>query len=149
MFILAATNRLYHGFRFLHSYILDVVRRGESFQTRMYRNRRLEDFLKELELSEGQGTGIPTIQGDLERLGSPRAVFETDEDRRQLCVTIPINPRYSELIREQSGMVDRNSESTHKNSDLETENSDSTGKNSDLETGNPDYEILKSLYVHK
>lgn len=30
----------------------------------------------------------------MEKNGSPRAIFETDEDRRAVCVTIPIQPDY-------------------------------------------------------
>lgn len=71
---------------------MDTIKKGERFKTRMYRNRRLGEFLKELDLTEGRCTGIPTIQQELEKIGSPRAVFETDEDRRSVCVTIPINP---------------------------------------------------------
>lgn len=44
----------------------------------MYRNRRLGEFLKELDLTEGRSTGIPTIQDGLVKNGSPRATFETD-----------------------------------------------------------------------
>ena len=71
-----------------------VIEKGERFRTRRYRNRRLGEFLKELDLTEGRCTGIPTIQGMLERNGSPKAVFETDDDRLSLCVTIPIQPEY-------------------------------------------------------
>ena len=55
---------------------------GKRFVSRYYRNRRLGDFLKELELSEGHSTGVPTIQEELEKNGSPKAIFQTDEDRR-------------------------------------------------------------------
>ena len=71
---------------------MDTIKKGERFKTRMYRNRRLGEFLKELGLTEGRCTGIPTIQQELERIGSPRTIFETDDDRRSVCVTIPINP---------------------------------------------------------
>jgi ATP-dependent DNA helicase RecG len=71
-----------------------VIEKGERFKTRMYRNRRLGEFLKELDLTEGRCTGIPTIQEELEKNGSPRAIFETDDDRRAVCVTIPIQPEY-------------------------------------------------------
>ena len=73
---------------------LSVIEKGERFKTRMYRNRRLGEFLKELDLTEGRCTGIPTIQEGLEKNGSPRAVFETDDDRKAVCVTIPIQPEY-------------------------------------------------------
>ena len=73
---------------------MDVIKEGERFRTRVYRNRRLGEFLKELHLSEGHSTGIPTIQDELARNGSPRAIFETDEERRGLCVCIPIHPDF-------------------------------------------------------
>ena len=37
------------------------------------------EFLKELDLTEGRATGIPTIQQKLRENGSPRATIETDE----------------------------------------------------------------------
>lgn len=54
-----------------------------------YRNRRLGDYLKELQLSEGRGTGIPTIQGELRRNGSGAAVIETNEERSYFLIEIP------------------------------------------------------------
>lgn len=57
--------------------------------SRYYRNRRLGEFLKELSLTEGRNTGIPTIQRELTRNGSPAASFETDEDRLSFLVRIP------------------------------------------------------------
>lgn len=46
-----------------------------------YRNRRLGDFLKELDLTEGKATGIPLIRKALRENGSPEPVFNTDDDR--------------------------------------------------------------------
>ncbi len=57
--------------------------------SRYYRNRRLGEFLKELSLTEGRNTSIPTIQRELARNGSPAASFETDEDRLSFLVRIP------------------------------------------------------------
>lgn len=48
---------------------------------RRYRNRRLGDFLKELDLTEGKATGIPLIRKALKENGSPEPVFITDDDR--------------------------------------------------------------------
>ena len=62
---------------------------GAILKSRRYRNRRLGDFLKELELSEGRATGIPTIQEELRKNGSPRAVIKTDEDRTYFLIEIP------------------------------------------------------------
>jgi len=71
-----------------------TIAEGERFVSRYYRNRRLGEFLKELDLSEGHSTGIPTIQEELEKNGSPRAEFITDEDRRAMRVRIPIHPAF-------------------------------------------------------
>ena len=54
------------------------------------------EFLKELDLSEGHSSGIPTIQEELEKNGSPRAEFFTDEDRRAMRIRIPIHPAFLE-----------------------------------------------------
>ena len=52
-----------------------VINTGDRMISRRYRNRRLGDFLKELELTEGRSTGIPTIQEELKKNGSPRAII--------------------------------------------------------------------------
>ena len=57
-----------------------------------YTNRRLGEFLKELDLTEGRATGIPTIQQKLQENGSPRATIETDEERTYFLIDIPCNP---------------------------------------------------------
>jgi len=48
---------------------------------RNYRNRRIGDFLKELDLTEGRSTGFPKIYQAMERNGSPPPEFVTDADR--------------------------------------------------------------------
>lgn len=68
---------------------MDAIQKGERMVSRFYRNRRLGEFLKELSLTEGRNTGIPTIQRELARNGSPAATFETDEDRLSFLVRIP------------------------------------------------------------
>ncbi len=49
------------------------------------------EFLKELDLSEGKSTSIPTIQEELRNNGSPKARFFTDDDRRAVTMEIPIH----------------------------------------------------------
>lgn len=88
---------------------MEDIKRGDRFRTRMYRNRRLGEFLKELHLSEGRSTGVPTIQEKLEENGSPRATFETDEDRRATRVEIPIHPDFL------SNIIENNVNSAQKN----------------------------------
>ena len=46
------------------------------------RNRRIGEFLKELRLTEGRATGIPTIKRVLADNGSPPAIFDTDGEKR-------------------------------------------------------------------
>lgn len=67
----------------------DALKSAQYLQARRYRNRRLGDFLKELKLSEGRATGIPTIQDELKRNGSPKAIIETDQDRSFFLIRIP------------------------------------------------------------
>ena len=71
-----------------------TIAEGKRFVSRYYRNRRLGEFLKELDLSEGHSSGIPTIQEELTRNGSPRAEFFTDQDRRAMRVRIPVHPSF-------------------------------------------------------
>jgi ATP-dependent DNA helicase RecG len=72
---------------------MEDFQKGQVFPKR-YRNRRLGDFLKELELTEGRATGIPVILEALRHNGSPEAVFETDADRTWFQVTLPIHPSF-------------------------------------------------------
>lgn len=67
----------------------EVIEQGNSLRSRRYRNRRLGDFLKELQLTEGRSTGVPTIQAKLLANGSPRASFETTDERLTFLVYIP------------------------------------------------------------
>lgn len=60
--------------------------------SREYRNRRIGDFLKELQLTEGRATGFPKIYDTMKRNGSPKPVFETDEDRTYFLAILPVHP---------------------------------------------------------
>lgn len=73
---------------------LDVVRKAQTLRCRKYRNRRLGEFLKELELTEGRATGIPTIQRKLKDNGSSPATIETDENRAYFLIDIPCHPDF-------------------------------------------------------
>ena len=67
----------------------EAIKGGKSMRTRKYRNRRLGEFLKELKLSEGRSTGIPTIQKELKENGSAPATFSTNEERSYFLLSIP------------------------------------------------------------
>lgn len=58
------------------------------------RNRRIGEFLKDLRLAEGRGTGIPKIRRKMNENGSPEPVFEFDETRSYFRVTLPAHPQY-------------------------------------------------------
>lgn len=65
-------------------------------KARKYRNRRIGEFFKEIDLSEKQGTGIPTILSELKKNGSPLPKFETDEDRTYLITTIKMRDGFEQ-----------------------------------------------------
>ena len=54
---------------------------SDKIVARRYRNRRIGEFLKELDLTEGRCTGIPIIRAPPPN-GSPPPKFSTDERRR-------------------------------------------------------------------
>ncbi len=62
--------------------------------SRRYRNRRIGDYLKELDIVEGRNTGIPTILEAMEKNGSGLPSFETDEDRSYFVTSLPIHPAF-------------------------------------------------------
>ena len=67
----------------------EAIKAARKLKARRYRNRRLGDFLKELDLTEGRATGIPTIQKSLRDNGSSPAIIDTDDDRTYFLITIP------------------------------------------------------------
>jgi ATP-dependent DNA helicase RecG len=60
--------------------------------SRRYRNRRIGEFLKELDLTEGRSTGVPKMVKAMRANGSPPPVFETDDDRVSYLVRLPAHP---------------------------------------------------------
>ena len=60
----------------------------ERVVSRFYRNRRVGDFLKELEFTEGRSTGFPKIYRHLKNNYSPDPKFETDENNLHFLTTI-------------------------------------------------------------
>ena len=84
--------------------------KNERVVARDYRNRRIGDFLKELSLTEGRGTGIPKIKRACQNNGSPAPIFETDDERTYFLTTIPIHestmtsrPKRENLKKAESG----------------------------------------------
>ncbi len=77
--------------------ISDEAVRNYNIRGRVYRNRRIGDFLKELHLTEGRNTGFPNAIAALERNGSGKLEFITNDDRDFLSVIIPIHPYFTSL----------------------------------------------------
>ncbi len=67
---------------------------GESIPPVPARNRRIGEFLKELRLAEGRGTGIPKVFRVMEQNGSPQPRYDFDEARTFFRVTLPAHPEY-------------------------------------------------------
>ena len=71
-------------------------------RARRYRNRRIGEFLKELRLTEGRGTGIPTIVKALKDNGSASPIFDTNEPHRtHFLIEIPIHPEFHDQVDDQ------------------------------------------------
>lgn len=60
-------------------------------RARRYRNPKIGEFFKEIDLSEKKSTGISKILRELKRNGSPLPEFETDADRTYMITTIKIH----------------------------------------------------------
>ena len=81
---------------------MEAIKQAKTLKARRYRNRRLGDFLKELDLSEGRATGIPTIQDKLRKNGSAPAHIETDDARSYFLLEIPCREGFETKISEKS-----------------------------------------------
>ena len=116
----------------------EAIKQGSILRSRRYRNRRLGDFLKELELTEGRCTGIPTIQEELAKNGSPRATIETDEGRTFFLIDIPCHEGFETELQntENSELNTKNSELTQRNTELTQRNTELTKENSELNAEN-------------
>ena len=73
---------------------MEKIHKAQALPCRKYRNRRLGEFLKELGLTEGRATGIPTIQKKLKDNGSAYATIETNEERSYFLIDIPCHPDF-------------------------------------------------------
>ena len=72
---------------------MDEIRSG-VIHNRRYRNRRIGDFLKELDMTEGRGTGIPIIRKEMMKNGSPEPRFVTDDNYSYFITTLPMHPAF-------------------------------------------------------
>jgi ATP-dependent DNA helicase RecG len=68
------------------------ILQNKKIEARDYRNRRIGDFLKELDLTEGRGSGFPKIYKEMKKNGSPEPIVYTDEQRILFLTTLPVHP---------------------------------------------------------
>ena len=68
------------------------------------RNRRIGEFLKELDLAEARNTGYPVILGATKTNGSPKPILETNTHRDYFTFVLPIHEMFlksdAETVRE-------------------------------------------------
>jgi len=72
----------------------------ERVVARIYRNRRIGEFLKELNLTEAKGTGFPTIRRAMSKNGSPKPLFEMDSDKTYFLTILRIHPNSFKISQE-------------------------------------------------
>jgi ATP-dependent DNA helicase RecG len=70
---------------------LEQLRLGQA-NPRRYRNRRIGEFLKELELTEGRCTGITKMIRAMAKNGSPAPEFEFDDHHSYFMVRLRVHP---------------------------------------------------------
>ncbi|RLC13707.1 MAG: hypothetical protein DRI57_15745 [Deltaproteobacteria bacterium] len=68
--------------------------KGNSIPPVPNRNRRIGEFLKDLRLAEGRGTGIPKIHRKMSENGSPEPAFKFDDSHSYFQVILPAHPQY-------------------------------------------------------
>lgn len=83
---------------------MENLRIGKAV-SRYYRNRRIGEFLKELDMTEGRSTGIPKILRAMKNNGSPKPEFETDDERLHFLIRLPIHPKAKKSTVEQAGTL--------------------------------------------
>jgi ATP-dependent DNA helicase RecG len=109
------------------SITMDGLKNYRVFNRR-YRNRRIGEFLKELHLTEGRNTGFGKILRALEKNGSPKPLFETDDERTSFAATIYIHPEFCKESIDSS--ADQTTDQTDQTTD-QTTNQDNKGADQD------------------
>ncbi len=79
---------------------------SDKIVARWYRNRRIGEFLKELDLTEGRCTGIPIIREAMANNGSPPPRFSTDEGRTYFVTELPVHVEMRETGQAHDGAHD-------------------------------------------
>ena len=95
---------------------MDDFKKGQAV-SRRYRNRRIGEFLKELDLAEARSTGVPKIFRAMRQNGSPDPIFESDDDRTWFRVRLPVHERASLAATEHETEQDKSLKNKKKGQD--------------------------------
>ncbi|MBQ1652601.1 MAG: putative DNA binding domain-containing protein [Bacteroidales bacterium] len=111
-----------------------AIKEGDRLISRRYRNRRLGDFLKEMDLTEGRSTGIPTVQDELQKNGSPRATIETNDERSFINVFVPIHEGCGDkvILNDTENILDTKGETKNVTKESECVTKDVTKENKNV-----------------
>ena len=91
---------------------MEDFRKGQAV-SRRYRNRRIGEFLKELDLAEARSTGVPKIFRAMRQNGSPEPIFESDDDRTWFLVRLPVHERASRAATEHDKLLIKQDDMRH------------------------------------
>jgi ATP-dependent DNA helicase RecG len=78
---------------------MEKFAQGKAIAVR-YRNRRIGEFLQEIQLSEKKSTGITKVLNALRVNGSPVPLFETDQERESFFATVYLHEGFEPISRE-------------------------------------------------
>ena len=78
---------------------MEDFRTGQA-ASRRYRNRRIGEFPKELDLAEARSTGVPKIFRAMRQNGSPEPIFESNDDRTWFLVRLLVHERAGDAATE-------------------------------------------------
>jgi ATP-dependent DNA helicase RecG len=84
------------------------------------------DFLKELHLTEGRGTGIPTMKRTLIQNGSQEPILETDDQCTYFLTVLPVHPEWhpDNLSDQDEGKNDQSSDQGNQDESSENQGID-------------------------
>jgi ATP-dependent DNA helicase RecG len=90
---------------------MEKFAQGKAIAVR-YRNRRIGEFLQEIQLSEKKSTGITKVLNALRVNGSPAPLFETDQERETFFATVYLHEGFEPITRENEDNGDRGGDRT-------------------------------------
>jgi ATP-dependent DNA helicase RecG len=83
---------------------MEEFARGKALAVR-YRNRRIGEFLQEIQLSEKKSTGITKVLNALESNGSPPPSFETDKEREAFFATVYLHEGFAPIVGNETSIL--------------------------------------------